>query len=99
MELSTSKKDIEYPPFCELCVVKFANNSNAALHFDGVQHYNRIMLIQKLTSNPNAIWCQTCCCELNTQQMYDKHVMSQKHLKKEETLIEITELKKTMKKD
>jgi hypothetical protein len=40
------------------------------------------------------IWCNICCCELNTQKALELHNQSPKHRKKEEAYAEIMELKK-----
>ncbi len=86
-----------YPPFCELCLVKFMTNFNASLHFNGPQHQNRVMLAFHRQPSQNLIWCQVCCCELNTQKALELHEQSPKHLKKVEALHEITELKRQYK--
>lgn len=43
------------------------------------------------------IWCNICCCELNTQAVYETHCQSPKHLKKEQAYVEIQELKQAYK--
>ena len=40
------------------------------------------------------IWCEICCCELNTQKALELHNQSPKHQKKEEAFTEIMQLKK-----
>ncbi len=96
--LNAAQNDFkEYPPFCELCLVKFMTNFNASLHFNGPQHQNRVMLAFYRQPNQNLIWCKVCCCELNTQKALEIHEQSPKHLKKVEALHEILELKKQYK--
>ena len=74
-----------------MCLVKFPSNENARLHFQGVQHYNRIMIMKMKTDT--TIWCEICCCECNTMQILDIHKASPKHLKKEQSYVEIMQLK------
>ena len=43
--------------------------------------------------NEKLIWCQVCCCELNTEKALELHNQSPKHKKKEEAFHEIAALK------
>jgi hypothetical protein len=83
-----------YPPYCELCLVKFMTNYNASLHFNGPQHQNRVILAFHRQPKENLIWCKLCCCELNTEKALELHNQSPKHKKKEEAFHEIAEMKK-----
>lgn len=75
-----------------MCLVEFASNQNAKVHFDGPQHENRVMTMKSNAHKENAIWCEVCCCELNTIQMLETHKQSPKHLKK------VNDLEKIIKK-
>lgn len=75
----------------ELCLVKFQSNANAQIHFDGVQHRNKVIITQN--HNPATPWCEICCCELNTTNILEIHKKSPKHLKKQLALEEIMDLK------
>ncbi len=68
-------------------------NQNASLHFNGPNHQNKVMLAFHRQSRENLIWCQLCCCQLNTAKALELHNQSPKHLKKEEAYNEILELK------
>lgn len=74
-------------------MVKFASNQNAQVHFKGVSHENRLMTARMNAQKENAIWCDLCCCQLNTVQMLDVHKQSPKHLKKVNVYNEIMQLK------
>jgi hypothetical protein len=76
-----------------MCLVKFETNQNAVMHFNGVNHRNKIITISRKNSNPDLIICPICICELNTLNALSIHEASPKHLKKEEALIEIKQLK------
>ena len=41
----------------------------------------------------NAIWCDLCCCEMNTVQILEAHKKSPKHLKKVAIYDEIMRMK------
>lgn len=70
-------------------------NNNAIIHFNGPQHRNKLYLVlHKQQQNKTLIWCQMCCCELNTEKALEIHNQSPKHKKKEDTYNEIMELKK-----
>lgn len=77
----------------ELCLVKFASNENARVHFKGVQHENRIRVAHMNAMKENAIWCELCCCEMNTPLILEAHKQSPKHLKKAQALDEIMKMK------
>lgn len=66
------------------------SSANAQLHFSGPQHKNRVMLVMH---RQPAIWCQICCCELNTPKSLELHNESPKHKKKEQAYAEIMEMK------
>ncbi|CAF0926890.1 unnamed protein product [Brachionus calyciflorus] len=93
MDSQESSDRIQYPPFCELCLTKFSTNQNAQIHFKGVQHYNRIMVMRLKSDKPDGFFCEICCCELNTQLVLEQHKQSPKHLKKHAAYIEIMQLK------
>lgn len=93
------KISILFPLFkSELCLVKFESNQNAHVHFNGVNHQNRVNLLTRIKfekENPKGpkIWCEICCCEINTEKMLEIHRQSPKHLKKAAAVDEITKLK------
>ena len=41
----------------------------------------------------NMIWCEICCCQLNTAKMLEIHKESPNHKKKEEALVEVMQMK------
>jgi hypothetical protein len=52
-----------------------------------------MLAFYRVRNDPKLIWCEICCCEINTQAVLETHRQSEKHKKKEFAQAEIFKLR------
>jgi hypothetical protein len=88
----------KYPPYCELCSVYFAGESNSKIHFDGNGHKNRLQTWKKY-QDPQSfppskdVLCNICWKVMNTKKIFDDHCKSPAHLDTEKQRLIVQKLK------